>query len=68
MIAYSSGTLGARRSAADIAAYPILPGEPSLEAAYAPDTVPEYVQSAPKKSMLTGQVLPVFRYYIRARR
>lgn len=60
-IAYSSGPFGARARTsltnADGTTVPALPSD-----------APEYVQSAPRISVITGTVQPVFRYYIRGRR
>ena len=76
MIAFSSGTDGAK-PLVRIEATPDYPSvingfylteAAELAARGTSNYPPEYIQSAPKRSILTGQVLPVFRYYIRARR
>lgn len=72
MIAYSSGTVGSKplmtipASGSD----PAIPGFDAMPGMSTTTIRAErpYIESAPKRSMLTKQVLPVFRYYIRARR
>ena len=49
-------------------AYSSGPGGAKLPNDSAVATGPEFIKSAPQKSFITGEVLPIFRYYIRGRR
>jgi hypothetical protein len=75
VIVYSSGSHGARpldAIAADtIIGYPMIPGLRDLTEDFVVNvttTNAPYIVSAPRRSVVTGEVVPIFRYYIRGKR
>lgn len=60
VIAYSAGTSGTKRYNSTI----YHQNNPD----YHGRGTPEYIHSAPRLSMITGEVLPIYRYYVRGRR